>query len=111
LGYLHSTPKDWQETRLDMMRRTGQGLDLPELAAGDYLVDALFKAGPTKAGGMGEVPMDWLDIWAFAQSTGDVSEPWEAEALHSMSRAYLAAKTAGENPLAIPPIEQDAADG
>jgi hypothetical protein len=77
------------------------------LDAGGYLIDAMFEAGPTMANPMGgELPMDWPAAWAYGQATGAISEPWEYRALIDLSRAYLSAKIAGADPLAMPPTEQ-----
>jgi hypothetical protein len=54
----------------------------------------------------GELPLDWPAAWAYGQATGAISEPWEYRAIVDMSRAYLSAKIAGINALAMPPVEQ-----
>lgn len=96
------------ESRLARARRLREPLGLPELDGGQYLVDAMFRLGPTRSTGLGEAPADWPEIDAFARATGRISEPWEAEALFDMCRAYHAAREAGTDPLAMSPAEIEA---
>lgn len=63
--------------------------------------------GPTRSNGMGLVATDWDVIAPFAASTGAVSGPWELTTLAAMCDGYATAVKAGENPLAIPPVEQE----
>jgi hypothetical protein len=81
-------------------------LGLPEIGAGQYLVDAMFKMRPLRASGFGSIPADWPVIDAFARGTGRVSEPWEIEALFEMCQAYSQGLDAGIDPLAIAPTDQ-----
>lgn len=81
-------------------------MGLPELAAGEYLIEAMFKMRPLRSSGFGEVSADWPVIEAFARCTGRISEPWEIETLFEMCEAYQAGLETGANPLAIPPVEQ-----
>ncbi|MFC3180451.1 hypothetical protein [Cypionkella sinensis] len=78
---------------------------MPDLDAGQYLVDAMFKMGPTISTGMDEVAADWITIDAFARGTGRISEPWEFEALFEMCAAYFQGWRAGVEPLAMSPVE------
>lgn len=74
---------------------------------GQYLLDALFEVGPSQAGGMGgEIPLSWGEVWAYAQATQILTEPWEFRSIMSMSRAFVKARKDGESVFAIPPIEQ-----
>jgi hypothetical protein len=80
--------------------------DLPDLEAGQYLVDAMFKLRPTRSSAAGMVPTDWPEIAAFAAVTQRIDEPWECEALFDMCQAYYEELHTGEKPLAIPPVER-----
>jgi hypothetical protein len=74
---------------------------------GQYLLDALFEAGPSATAGMGaEIPLSWLEVWAYAQATQNISEPWEFRAIVQMSKAFVRARREGESVFAIPPMEQ-----
>ena len=55
-----------------------------------------------------EVGLTWQSIYAFGQATGEISEAWEFQALHDMSKGYVEAKRVGEDIFAIPPVDQDA---
>jgi hypothetical protein len=81
-------------------------LGLPQIGAGEYLIEAMFKMRPIRSSGFGNVPADWPVIDAFARSTGRISEPWEFETLFAMCEAYAQGLEAGIDPLAIPPVDQ-----
>lgn len=108
-GFLHSKPKTWDLNRLQQLQREREPLLLPDLEAGQYLVDAMFKMGPTISTGMDEVAADWITIDAFARGTCRISEPWEFEALFEMCTAYYQGWRAGAEPLAMSPVEIAAA--
>ena len=61
------------------------------------LVDALFYIGPTLPGGMGEIPLTWAEIYAWATMTRSVLSPKEAEIVFEMSRAYLTGRENGSD--------------
>jgi hypothetical protein len=74
---------------------------------GHYLLDALFEVGPSATAGMGaEIPVSWTEVWAYAQATQNLSEPWEFRAIMQMSKAFVRARREGESVFAIPPMEQ-----
>ena len=63
------------------------------ITAGQYLLDALFRAGLSERNAMGdETGLSWASLTAFAKATERITEPWECEALHERSAAYVAAK-------------------
>jgi len=116
MGWLDAVPggrksgQAQRETRgQNNARFVGEGIQEPyeraELGPVAYMLDALAAAGISRHGGMGEEPLGWPDLAAFAAATGRVSQPWEMEALLAMSRAYLAGRHAGEQPLAAWPGE------
>ena len=75
-----------------------------------YLMSALIEAGPVKSDGMGNrLPLDWLDLKAFADMTGAVTEPWEASMLRRMSIAFANGLQEGKNPFSIAPVDRGAA--
>jgi hypothetical protein len=73
----------------------------------EYMMAALFEAGPSMAGSMGDVPLDWQNAVAFARGYQSIEEPWEIKALVDMSAAYVSARAAGTDVLAISPVEQE----
>lgn len=79
---------------------------LPELVAGEYIVEAMMTLGPTRSNGMAEVATDWDIILPFVSATGRLSEAWEIETLADMCRLYAVGKGEGENALSIPPVER-----
>lgn len=94
------------ESWLEQYKRLKQPLGVPQLDGGAYLLDAMFRLRPTRSNGMAERATDWDQIEAFARVTGRISEPWEAEVLFDMCQGYLAARQAGEDPLAVAPVDQ-----
>lgn len=82
-------------------------MPLPRVEAGEYLLNAFFEVGPTMQGGMGEAPLHWQEVDAYARQTQAISEPWEARALVQMSRAYLDGQVVGTQPLGKMPVEPE----
>lgn len=52
----------------------------------------------------------WVEIKAFADSTGHIRESWEIEALMDMSRAYCSEISLSSDALRIPPMERALAE-
>lgn len=100
-------PKSWKVSRLAFARQRGRELRLPVLDAGQYLVEAMQLLGPIRSGLAEARATDWPEIEPFARATERLSEPWEIETLAAMCAGYCAALKAGEDPLAIAPVDVD----
>ena len=62
-----------------------------------------YKAGPATPGLAGVVPISWSELRAWSEMTQTSIQPWMAEALMLMSRAYCAAHSeASDGPSAAP---------
>ena len=72
-------------------------------ADGAYLMQALWDVGPTNGDGG---PISWQELAAYASISESLSEPWELRAVMRMSKAYVAEKQGGKDPLRIPPVER-----
>jgi len=53
------------------------------------LVEWLYDVGPLTYNGMGAAPVGWQDILAWQSVTGLELEPYEAEAIITLSSAYV----------------------
>lgn len=84
------------------------GLDPPlvEITVGQYLWEAFRQIGIGKSGAMGMGPLEWIDIYAYSQATGRVTEAWELETLYSMSQAYFRELENGKSPFARSPVDR-----
>lgn len=91
---------------MERARLSGEPYGLPDIDFGRYLIDAFHALGPVRSTGMDERSTDWPEIDAFMRCTGRISEPWEAETLRDMCVGYLAARHAGDHPLARPPVDR-----
>jgi len=79
-------------------------LGLPDLDAGEYLVQALFEVGPVEYHATGEtIAVSWQTLQAYSKCTGEIGEAWEYRALICMSRAYQEGKAAGDDIFCKPP--------
>lgn len=88
-------------------QEAGRNPPFPIITAGQYLLDALYEAGPVKSDPLaGSVALDWTDLHAYVALTGAISEPWEARALRDMSQAYERGMREGSNPFSIMPMER-----
>jgi len=94
-------------SRLTFAQKRGRDLRLPVLDAGRYLIEAMQLVGPMRPGLAEARATDWPEIEAFARATERLSEPWEIETLAAMCAGYCAALKAGEDPLAIAPVDLD----
>lgn len=95
-----------QGTRLERKKQNGIEPRFVELEAGDYLLDALVRMGLCLNDPMtGQTALPYADILAFSNATGRISEPWEMEALHDMSRAYLEGLAYGARNVRTEPID------
>lgn len=66
-------------------------LQLPELDAGEHLVDWLHRAGTVGHGAMGGVmALSWQELQAWDRLSGTGLTPWEAEAIMHLSQTYAA---------------------
>lgn len=63
-----------------------------------YLVECLFDAGPVLPGGMGVVPLGFVDLRAWQHAMGLTLTPWQAKTLRRLSCDYVAASQAAESP-------------
>ena len=82
-------------------------MGLPDLGFGACLLEALLQVGPTVLSAMGEEPLSWPVVWAYAQATEAVCEPWELRLLIDMIHGYMDARQQGEDPLARAPADQE----
>lgn len=69
------------------------------MLAGAHLVQILFKIGPARA----EAPIDEAAIEIYERRRGIELEPWQADALVLMSKAYLGEVHAAQKNDAPPP--------
>ncbi len=98
----------WPHNRLAQIRKTCKpdGLSndpLPEA----HLLDDLIRSGATKLMPMvGEVALDWQDVWYYHKATGRVADPAERILLKELSEAFVSGKSDGTNPLSISPKER-----
>lgn len=79
-------------------------MGLPHLDPDEYLVGAMFELGPLRPSGDGVGPTDWPVIAPFAETVGLDSD--DTMTLARMCQGYHEAWRVGENPLAIPPVDQ-----
>jgi hypothetical protein len=89
---------------MDLRTESGGEPDLPEIPAEcSHIVSLLFEIGPTSAGGMGTIPLTWVDIATWQRLIGVELPPWQARLLRRMSGEYLESYHAAEKQDAPPP--------
>lgn len=97
-----------EASRIEAGQRDGLTFPLPPAAA-DFMADWLFEAGPVRRIGEADVPLDWVDLSAWADMNGIELAPWQASLLRRLSSAYLGAWHAGKDPDCPPPwLTEDA---
>lgn len=77
--------------------------NLPEVGAGDYLIEILFDIGPVCSNGMGAVPISEQEIaaWQFNRQTR--LKAWECQYLRELSREYASMLHSGTDMHCPPP--------
>lgn len=90
-------------SRWVLAERAGGEPDLPDIEAGDYLVEAFAELGMVSATADGMLPIQWSEIEAFARV--ERLRPDEAKLMRTMSVAYLDGRDAGMSPLGKSPME------
>lgn len=72
---------------------------MPELEAGLYLVDVLFKVGPIR----GEMPLLEADLEPWERRRGVELTPWQADMVLDMSKTYMSQMHAAREVSALSP--------
>lgn len=72
---------------------------MPELEGFDYIVEILFSLGPTR----GELPLSECDFDSWERRRGIDLEPWEAETIVDLSKAYIGEAHAAKDMTALAP--------
>lgn len=79
-----------------------------EIQGPDYLLQALFTAGPISPSAMGTGPLTWVELQAWNDATGAQCTPWELETIRYLSQVYAAESNRARDPTAAPPHIQQA---
>jgi hypothetical protein len=92
---------------MQAIEKSGHDYRLPKIDDEiEYFINVFLDAGPSNQTPMGEVPLDWPSILAFAITTYRIAEPWEFQTIIDMSRGYVSAKQQGAKDLAVAPVDQ-----
>lgn len=123
MAWLNATPKPPASTRIknrnsnegalpsrrEKLLAEGREHPLPDPGPAGYLLRVLFDAGPLQSGGMGAVPLDYVQLHAWQQCHGERLTPWEAELLRMLSCEYFREQLRAEDPIASAPGSVDEA--
>ncbi|MBY0455261.1 MAG: hypothetical protein K2Q11_10335 [Burkholderiaceae bacterium] len=90
-------------SRRDRLAQDGVPPQLPDVFAGQYLLDWLFEIGPTQPAGMGSGPVTFQELAAWQQQAGIELQPWEASMLRRLSVEYLNESYEATNAARPPP--------
>lgn len=89
-----------------MQRRINGGgdIDLPFVEPEfRIIIDYLFDVGPVSNGGMGPVPLSWLDLDVWQRNIGISLSPWILRLLRELSGTYILESKRSEAEDAPPP--------
>lgn len=89
------------------MENRGEEPHFPPVAH-DYLVRWWLEIGPTLPAGVGESPLPLRYIADEMDVLGVAVGPWEAQAIRSMSRAFINGRQEARKPSCPPPYAVDA---
>lgn len=91
-------------SRMAEQRARGVTPDMPPVSQhAAHILGWWLDVGPAMSGGMGDVEISYGEIVAWSKATGTPVEPWQAQLLRRLSGAYIEAKVAGADPMAVPP--------
>jgi hypothetical protein len=79
-----------------------QDAPLPDLTA-PHVIDMLMDVGPVENTGMGQIPISWRTLDAWAARAFVRPSAWECRTLRRLSAEYLAELHAAEDPMRPPP--------
>lgn len=102
LAWLMAVPKGEKLNRLRLYQDADMEPPIPKASAALYLREILFKIGPTS----GDGPISFAEIEAYSRITGADLEPWEADTIFEMSRAFRDEILSAVDPLTIEPMER-----
>lgn len=120
LGWWHAVPRATDDgkyaarhaqehrSRWAMCLDSGNEPDLPAVdAALMPFIAWLFEAGPTSAGGPGQVTLTWADLAHWQDGTGIRLPPWKLRLLRRLSSEYLREYNQAGTVDAAPPWERE----
>lgn len=90
-------------SRRQQLMQDGVPPQLPEVLAGQYLLNWLFEVGPTQPAGMGSGPVTFQELAAWQQQAGIELQPWETSLLRRLSVEYLNESYEATNAARPPP--------
>lgn len=100
-------PRTWKHSREEQARIEKEPLKEIDVGPLFYLVRFLFDLGPTEyVPEVGIVSTSWEKIYSFAKCVDRDWEWWELKVLRLMCIAYTQGYKEGQEPLAVPPSEQ-----
>lgn len=94
-------------TRREKLMAEGREHALPDPGPAGYLLRVLFDVGPLQPGGMGAVPLDYVQLQAWQQCHGTALSSWESEQLRVLSCEYFREQHRAEDPSAAAPGSVD----
>jgi len=91
LAWLSVIPQGKSQTRMETMQQLDEDADLnlPEVHATAYLIDALNEIGQARMTGDRMTSIDWQEIESWKRATDSSMRPWELRAIKSLSEAYV----------------------
>lgn len=94
-------------TRREKLLAEGREHLLPDPGPAGYLLGVFFDIGPLQPGGMGAVPLDYVQLHAWQQCHGLPLSPWESGLLRALSCEYFREQRRAEDPNAAAPGSAD----
>ena len=101
LAYYRTTPEKTSTPRYEIYQR-GSGIEFPPIEHGAYILQYLEELGYCKSGFNGLVPLDFIDINAYMQSTSTDLLPFEVLLIRKLSNAYVS-QSYDKDVNAVPP--------
>lgn len=107
MGFYSGKPKDWTESRTEILNKRNISLRYPNIEGGEFLIEALQQMGPFTYMQNGELTsQSWAEITAFCSCSDLIETTREAQLLHGLSQEFCEGHRRGVNPLGIEPMAE-----
>lgn len=84
----------------------GAEIRLPDVGAGEYLVDLLLRMKIATQGDYAMQPRSWAEVLAFSEATGTAQQSWERQVLFDMSWDYVQELSKASSPFMKSPMDR-----
>ena len=107
MGFYSGKPKDWTESRTEILNKRNISLRYPNIEGDEFLIEALQQMGPFTYMQSGELTsQSWAEVTAFCSCSDLIETTREAQLLDGLSQEFCEGHRRGVNPLGVQPMAE-----